>query len=346
MRIAVLAGGLSPEHDVSMKSGCGIAAALAGAGHTVALCDIMRDVSAQEYARYSVRTDYEHTIPDEPYDVDAHRCELTCGSLTGEGLIPFLRQADLVFMALYGGMGEDGRAQALLDCYGIGYTGGDSRACHLAMDKYLTKLIFSGAGIGTPDGILYDGTQPRSVIDAVGLPAVVKPRSNGSSIGVHFAYTREELNEAIEKSSIGDGLIIEELIVGREFTVSVLCDTALPVVEIIPHGGAFDFKSKYTAGMTDEICPAPIDKNTADTLCMLALKAHNVLGLRECSRTDFIMSEDGTIYALETNALPGMTPTSLMPLAAAAEGIDYTGLCERICAAALERIKNDRNDRH
>ena len=231
-----------------------------------------------------------------------------------------------------GGMGEDGRIQATLSSLGIKHTGSDFASCHLAMDKTLSKAVFLSAGIPTPRGVVWDGTN----IPDVHFPCVVKPAGCGSSVGVSMIDGKEELADAIEKASAyGCRVIIEERIFGREFSVGILLGRALPAIEIRPKNGFYDFVNKYQAGATDEICPADITKQQEELLGKTALAAHIALGLGSYSRLDFILDEkSGIPYCLEANSLPGMTPSSLLPQEAAAVGISYGELCEMIVSAA------------
>lgn len=334
MKIAVLAGGVSPEHDVSMRSGQMIAKALSSRGHDVALCDIARPVSDQPCAAFGGgMAIFDAYAPEAP--TVKHASDFR-GELIGEGVIDLCKSADVCFLALHGGAGEDGHVQALLECFGITYTGSSMAACHAAMDKQISKLICKEAGICVPRGAVI---KRGDKLPPIALPAVIKPLSCGSSVGVSFVDGGDGIAAALDAAfEFEDRVLIEEKIVGREFSVSVLGGRALPSVEIVPHGGKYDFQSKYRAGMTDEICPGRLSEDEESEIGRLAKTAHKALGLSDYSRSDFILSEERkTFYYLETNALPGMTESSLMPLAARAVGIKYGELCEMICALALER---------
>lgn len=229
-------------------------------------------------------------------------------------------------------MGEDGRIEALLESCGIKHSGSDYASCHLAMDKALTKAIFESNGIPTPKWNLYCDED----ISEIPTPCVVKPCGCGSSVGVTIVETPRELEKAISLAkSYGAKVMIEEKITGREFSVGILGGKALPAIEIIPKTGFYDYKNKYQAGATEEICPADLTESQAEEMGRIALRAHNALGLGMYSRLDFLMDRDGNFFCLEANALPGMTPSSLLPQEAKAAGIDYITLCEMIVSSPV-----------
>ena len=335
MKIAVLAGGLSPERDVSLSSGAKIATALSKRGHTVAYTDVYRAIDEKDVGKMFVSGgEYSYTIPSSPPDLEKIKRAFGEGDrLVGRGVVHLCEAADVTFLALHGGAGEDGRVSALLETLGIKHTGSDYASCHIAMDKALSKAVFRNAGVPTPDGILYDGGS----LNDIALPAVVKPTGCGSSVGVSIVEKADELEKAIEFAAKQNcGILIERKIVGREFSVGILNGKALPAIEIIPNRGFYDYSNKYQAGATREICPADLTETQASTLAETALRAHNAIGLGAYSRLDFILEEQsGTFYCLEANALPGMTPSSLLPQEAAAVGISYDELCEIIAYAAI-----------
>ncbi|MBQ0126051.1 MAG: ATP-grasp domain-containing protein [Clostridiales bacterium] len=326
MKIAILAGGASPEHDVSMASGAEAANALAGRGHSVALCDI----SQNKTPRFCKKQNISFTIPNAP--------RTDCGGekTISKRALRLCKRADICFMALHGGAGERGTVQAILEAENILFTGSDFDGCHLSSDKYVSKLICSDAGLCVPRGVCLGHTDayPKDVK----FPAVIKPCGCGSSVGVSFAESESELYAAIDKAfTLDERVIVEEKITGREFSVSVLGDTALPPVEIRANDGRYGFSEKY-GGKATEICPPNIKKEQREALEDAALKAHFALHMRDCSRSDFIIEEScGKIYYLETNALPGLTKNSLFPLEAAKYGINFDALCETLCAFAMER---------
>lgn len=334
MKIVVLAGGMSPERDVSLSSGALIATALMERGHSVALADVYKPINTAEIDKmFRSEGKYEYRVPASEPDLDKLKKDFGEGErLIGRGIIELCEKADAVFLALHGGMGEDGRIEALLESCGIKHSGSDYASCHLAMDKALTKAIFESNGIPTPKWNLYCDED----ISEIPTPCVVKPCGCGSSVGVTIVETPRELEKAISLAkSYGAKVMIEEKITGREFSVGILGGKALPAIEIIPKTGFYDYKNKYQAGATEEICPADLTESQAEEMGRIALRAHNALGLGMYSRLDFLMDRDGNFFCLEANALPGMTPSSLLPQEAKASGIDYITLCEMIVSSPV-----------
>jgi D-alanine-D-alanine ligase len=300
-RIVVVMGGPSSEREVSLATGNGVMRALERLG-------------------YEVRS----------VDFDAR-------------FVDALREfaPDLVFNALHGPGGEDGTVQGILEWMALPYTGSDVRGCALSMDKHLTKKLLSAEGLPTPAWDTFDfegGTLPL-LPGSLNLPLVVKPRNEGSSTGVRIVHTHEEWSRAmIELSESRSSILAEEFIAGREFSCGVLFEQALPVVEILPQGHEFyTFDAKYAPGGSHHEVPAHIDSDLSQRLQMLALSAHRLIGLRDYSRTDIIVTREGRPYILEINALPGLTPTSLLPEECAAGGVAYDELIERLVRAALDR---------
>src|SRR5213075_1765337 len=236
-----------------------------------------------------------------------------------------------------GGYGEDGTIQALLDMAGIQYTGSGHLASALAMDKDLSKHLFRRAGVQTADWVMArQGVLAEEQLGRLALPVVVKPSKQGSTVGLSVVRKREELAAAItEAFRYDDEVMIEQFVPGREFTVGILGDDALPVGEIIPKHEIYDYECKYTVGMAEEVFPAQISSDRAREAQDLARRAFQALKLRGYARIDFRMTEDGSLFCLEANTLPGMTQTSLIPQAAAAAGIAFPDLCERIVLLAV-----------
>ncbi|MDD4772203.1 MAG: D-alanine--D-alanine ligase [Eubacteriales bacterium] len=344
MNIVVLAGGLSPERDVSLSSAALIANSLIRSGNRVALIDIYFDLPDDYQPNFSCVPDFEYTISEHEPDLDAIiRANNNSVSLIGKNVLKQCEAADVSFIALHGSMGENGQLQATLDNYGIRYTGSGFIGCLLSMDKDISKRLMRDAGIKTAEWRLYDAADcdPSSVIRDIGMPCVVKPCSCGSSVGISIVNNESELATALSLAfKYEKTLLIERMIPGREFSVGILNGAALPPIEIIPLKGFYDYKNKYQNGLTREICPADLsDKQTSD-LQRAAMSVHKILRLGSYSRIDFIMDRvSGEFICLEANALPGMTPLSLLPREAAAAGIDYDSLCEIIVSAACNRTE-------
>lgn len=331
MKIAVLAGGYSPEREVSLSSGAMITNALMEQGHEVCLVDSYLGIPDGIEIRFVSLKDGEtftgHIGKSAP-DLEQLKRNGSHRGILGSRVIEVCMQAETVFLALHGGAGENGQIQAVLDGYGIPYTGTGYEGCLKAMDKHLAKLLMRDANIPTPDWRLYEkgtNTEPFKI------PCVVKPCGCGSSIGVSIVETDDQWIKAVETAFTCEAAILAEAkISGREFSVGILGGTALPVIEIIPKCGFYDYENKYQPGMTEEICPAALSAKESGYLADLALRVHKTLGLGYYSRVDFMMAEDGSIYCLEANTLPGMTPYSLLPQEAAAAGISYNELCDTI----------------
>lgn len=330
MNIVVLAGGLSPERDVSLSSGSLIANALTRKGHKVLLVDLYKGLEENNFEKLfsQEQKKYEFKILKKEPNLDKIKNQK---ELIGKNVIEVCKYADIVFMALHGSIGENGKLQAVFDCLGVKYTGTGYEGSLLAMNKILTKKILNFEKITTPKWFKYD---EKTNMDNIKFPIIVKPASNGSSIGVNIAHNKDEFEKAIKNSKKhGEDIIIEEFIEGREFSVAVLDNKALEPIEIIPKKGFYDYKNKYQNGLTNEVCPSNLDKRKIIELKHLALKVHKALELGSYSRSDFRLSENGKFYCLEANTLPGMTPTSLMPQEALVEGINYDELCDRIVSS-------------
>lgn len=335
MKIVVLAGGKSDERDVSMSSGNQVANALLAKGHHVLLVDLMAGLPQkldfeQAYQTYKQKT-YNYTIPEIPATFDEEDPEI------GPYILELCASADISFLALHGGIGENGKLQALFDCFNIQYTGSNYEGSLLAMNKLVFKELIRFNGINTAD---WTRVTCLEDVEQVKLPAVVKPIDNGSSIGISIVENQEALNAACEEAlrhSKYSYVLVEDKIEGREFSVGVLGETALPVIELKPKDGFYDYQNKYQKGRTEELVPAPIDDSLRDQMQELALKVHKLLGMSVCSRTDFIVDSNNQIYVIELNSLPGMTPISLLPQEAKAMGIEYEELCERIIEESLKK---------
>ena len=343
MKIVVMCGGISMERDVSITSGTLICKSLRALGHKAVLVDMF-------YGLEDIDTPIDEIFDNLPPIKDAKVSEEApdlekvwaarkwqSPSMIGQGVLELCQKADVVFLGLHGACGEDGRIQATLDLLGVPYTGSGHLGSALAMDKDLTKQLVAAAGVRTPEWRVVNYAEKDIPNIEFSFPCVVKPVDSGSSIGVAIANNREELEKALWENVKLGRVILEQYVKGREIDVGVLAGKSLPSIEIIPKQGFYDYKNKYQAGATVEICPTPIDPAIEEQLGKAALKVHNTLGLYAYSRSDFIVDEKGDVYFLEINTLPGMTPTSLMPQEAAAAGIDYNTLCQMVVDMALNK---------
>ena len=338
MKILVLAGGLSPERDVSLSSGALIANSLIDSGYEVMLLDLYLGVNNKDiipkYISKKNKERFSYKVKETEPDLNKLK-EVNGENPIGEGVIEECQKADVVFMALHGGIGENGQLQAVFDKYNINYTGSSSEGSNLAMNKNLSKKVMVENNILTAKWIC---TTNDIDIEKIKFPCVVKPCSCGSSVGTSLVKDKKELEKAIEYAKeYEDDIIVEDFIEGREFSVGILDNKALPVIEIKPIKGFYDYKNKYQTGCTIETCPAEIDIELKRKLQNESLKVHNALKLGFYSRIDFIVDKNNNPYCLEANTLPGMTPTSLLPQEAQAEGITYDELCEKI---VLSTVKN------
>ena len=337
MKIAVLMGGTSDERDVSLSSGAQVAAALREAGHDGVAVDTTRGALTRDEETKLLHLGV-NALPPTKHALDL----LQTGDTTALTEAPQVKDAEVFFLALHGGQGEDGTLQSLLEIAGLTYTGSNPTGCTLAMDKDLTKRLLRDGGIPTPKWIaVQPGRALPTAEDAasrLGLPMIVKAARGGSSLRLTLAHDMQELADAVEEAEgYDDAVIFEQFVAGREFTVGILGDEALPVGEIIPENEIFDYECKYQPGMAAEIFPADIPDTLARRLQELALRVHEVLRLEDFSRVDFIVDEKGDAWCLEANNLPGMTANSLLPKAARAAGISFPELCDRIARLALER---------
>ena len=344
MKIVVLAGGLSPERNVSLSSGAMVCQALRDRGHQVALVDLFFGLEdhkgePEELFNAPIPDSFKRVSRQAP-DLEQVRASRKWKdtSAIGPGVLDLCKKADVVYLGLHGACGEDGRIQAALDLLGVPYTGSGYLSSAIAMDKDLTKRLVADKVV-TPQWMRVDLTEEQldGLVEEVSLPAVIKPVDSGSSIGVFIANDKAELRHALEESvKLGGRVVIEQYIKGREIQVAVLNGKALPSIEITPKEGFYDYENKYQPGAALEVCPAPIPAEWEERIGKAAVAVFETVGLSVYARADFIVTEDGTPYFLEINTLPGMTPTSLVPQEAAAVGMDYGTLCETIIRSSLE----------
>jgi D-alanine-D-alanine ligase len=336
MRITVLLGGTSAERDVSIASGLRIVQALRSRGHNVTAFDTARGVISRQDEAAVAAEGMKVLPPTLEALANLERTSLS----PSLGTAPAVRDADVVFLALHGGQGEDGTIQALLDLSGVRYTGSGHLASALAMDKDLSKQLFRVAGVATADWMMAPATASE-VKQRLGLPVIVKPSKQGSTVGLTLVRDEGQLPAAItDARRYDDEVMIEAFIPGRELTVGILGDEALPVGEIISKHEIYDYECKYTAGMAHEEFPAKLADDEAKQLQELALRAFRALKLSGYARIDFRRRDDGVSFCLEANTLPGMTELSLMPQAGQAAGISFSELCERIVYLAMPPSKN------
>ncbi len=351
MKIVVLCGGLSTERKISFSSGTKVCGALRAKGHQAVLVDLfmgLEDMGEEVLENPAQLFDNMPELVPVVFDgkepdleaVKASRKDRSA-SLFGQGVLEICKAADVVFIALHGMNGEDGRVQAAFDLMGIKYTGSGYLGAAMTMDKIITKQMVNPRGVRTPEWHAYHNVSidllPQ-MLEENQVPCVIKTPTGGSSIGVYIIKEEDEFEPALKKClHYGGDILIEQFVEGREFTNAVLQGRALPCVEIVPKVGGYDYENKYQAGATEEICPGRLNKEQAREMGEMALLVHETMGLSTYSRSDFILGTDNQIYFLEVNTLPGMTPTSLVPQEAAAVGISYEELCEIIVNDALNR---------
>ncbi|HNF85130.1 MAG TPA: D-alanine--D-alanine ligase [bacterium] len=335
MKIAVLYGGNSSERNVSLNSGLAVISALHKMGHDVLTVDPAFGGCIKEYEIKAVGElpPTEEELRGLPGSKNPHTIVEALNFISQ-------KKVDVVFNALHGGIGENGALQAIMDVYGLRYTGSGSAASAIAMNKTLTKRIAETERVPSAAYVFLPRNTDQNQIDEivrskVSGKIVVKPNDDGSSVGLSIVDPGESLQQAFLKAaSIGD-VLFESFIDGRELTVAVLGDQTLPVVEIKPEGGVYDYKHKYTKGLTQYFCPAEIDLVVSKKAQEFAIKAFRSVGCKGYARVDFRMNQSGELFCLEINTLPGMTATSLVPKAAKAGGMEFEELVEKIIRLAL-----------
>ena len=344
MKIVVLAGGTSTERDVSIVSGTGICTALRQKGHRAILVDIFCG---------GENVDMQDPFP-EAYDIEAavaymksfneklDEMKKSRRNFFGPAVLELCQQADIVFLGLHGANGEDGKVQAAFDLMGIPYTGTGYLSSAMAMDKGITKQLFQMNQVPTPRGGTMTRKSRTNDLSVFGLefPVVVKTCCGGSSIGVYIVDNQKDYEDALDQAFVYENeVVVEECISGTEYTVAVVDGEAYPIVEIVPCEGFYNYENKYKPGATRETCPAPISPELTEKMQKYAVQGYHALGLESYARLDFIMTEDGEMYCLEANTLPGMTPTSLIPQEAKVLGIDYPSLCEELIRVSMKKYE-------
>lgn len=346
MKIVVLAGGLSPERNVSLVSGTGACRALRENGHQAILVDMFLGMETLPNPAESVFDAPDGLCRDVAVSAQAPDLDAVRAARPNQGpshfgphVLELCAMADVVFLGLHGRDGEDGRVQATLDLLGVPYTGAGHLASALAMDKEMSKRMMDALGIPTPQWqmLTYGPEDADRLAAELPMPCVVKSVDGGSSLGVYLPENREELRSALlDVRQYSTRVLVEKRVFGREVTQGVLGERYLPAVLTIPASGKFDYEAKYQSGGAREICPAPITEEEQRRVGELALALHRGLGLEVYSRADFILDDEGGVWCLETNSLPGMTPTSFFPQEAAAVGMSYNELCEEIVRQSVQ----------
>lgn len=341
MNIVVLCGGISTEREVSINSGSMVCEALRSKNHNAILVDV--------YFGNEDANIFEKTV--DTYDIDNEKKYIQSLSdkveetkkvrkdFFGKNVLEICQKSDIVFMALHGENGENGKCQAAFDLFGIKYTGSGHLASGMAMDKGVTKQIFISQGVPTAKSVWIKRGESTNLADyGMKVPVVVKACNGGSSVGVVIVQDESEYENAVDVCfALDEQILIEDYIKGREFSVGVVDKKALPVIEIIPKNGWYDYKNKYQAGATEEICPAELSEELTKKMQKIAEDACNVLGCEPYARADVMMDEEGNMYCLEVNTLPGMTSTSLIPQEARAVGMEFPELCEHLVELSLKK---------
>ena len=344
MKILVLAGGLSNERNVSLASGAMVTNALRKKGHKTALVDLFMgiddDDSFELLSNKDVPAEWVSVALDAPNIKDIINSRTyPSASVFGKNVLKICQEADIVFIALHGGCGENGEVQATLDMLGIPYTGSDYLASAIAMNKDLAKELVSTAGVRTPEWkriYLKNEAEIDCIVKETEIPGVVKIPDSGSSVGVYIAKSEDELKNAL-KDNVGNTVLLEKFVSGREIQMAFLNGRPLPSIEIVANSEFYNYKSKYQKGIAAEVSPADISKEQELEMGELLMKVVCTLGLRTYSRADFIIDGEGKIWFIEINSLPGMTSTSLVPQEAKAAGIGFEALCEKIVEDGITR---------
>jgi len=341
MNIAVLFGGISPERNVSIAGGKAVVEALTQLGHNVFPID-------PAYGENSLIPIEKIIIPNNSHPTPEELAQFHTKNYIECINSKIFDEIDAAFLVLHGQNGEDGKIQALLECRGIPYTGSGIKASALSIDKISSKMIFYAVGILTPQWHIFrkkdleDYEYLEQIRSELGEILVIKPNDQGSTIGISIIDNGnlDDIHNAIINAFYySDLVLIEEFIEGRELTVGIVGNQTLPIIEIVPESGFYDYYHKYKPGKTEYLCPADIPQDIAEFTQNLAFSAFNALGCSGFARADFRMNEEGQVFLLEMNTIPGFTATSLVPKAAKAIGIEFTELCQKLIDIALEKNK-------
>ena len=347
MKIVIAAGGTSPERDVSLVTGRMVYRALKARGHKCILLDVFYGYNAMDAdepeSLFDAKRDWaadiaEITEKDPNIEMIRQQRPDQSNAYFGPNVLNICKHADIVFLALHGGDGENGKVQAAFDLYDIKYTGTGYMSSALAMDKFYTKLVLKANSLPTPDYVLvHSGTGGDPVM---AFPCVVKTRSGGSSVGVFIAEDEKQYKAALKEAfKYGSDVLVEKCIKGHEYSIGVIDGEALPIVDIAPKSGFYDYKNKYQDGSTIETCPAELPKELTEKMQECAVEVYRALEIKSYARMDFMMDKNNNFYCLEANTLPGMTATSLVPREAAAMGISFEELCDKLIQVSLKKYE-------
>ena len=344
MKVVVLAGGISTERDVSIVSGTMVCKALRERGHRAVLLDVFIGREPEESedafpADYDLEADIAYI---KSYNDRIEELKKEKRDFFGPNVLKLCREADIVFLALHGENGENGKVQGAFDLFNIRYTGTGCLGSALSMDKGLSKTILQDGGVPVPGGIVLKKGECSTLLADYDMefPVVVKPCCGGSSVGVFIVHDQTAYEDAVATAfAYEDEIVVEDYICGREFSVGVVEGKAYPVIEIAPVEGFYDYKNKYSAGAAVETCPAELTEEQTRRMQAYAEEGSRLLMNEGYSRLDFLMDEEGDIFCLEANTLPGMTPTSLLPQEAKATGIGFPELCELLIQCSLKKYE-------
>ena len=340
MNIVVLAGGTSTERDVSIMTSMMVCGSLRRNGHHANMIDVFTGSGKYKHSSEFFQEDNDlKKLADSMKEQSAGIAKLVeereriGGGFFGPGVLELCQAADIVYIGLHGANGEDGKIQAAFDLMGIKYTGTGYLSSAISMSKELTKKVLVSEGVPMPKGI---SLKKGHKIEYVPYPCVVKPCCGGSSVGMSIVKNETEYKKALDLAfKYENEVVVEEYIKGREFSVGVIGGKSLPIIEIIPKSGVYDYETKYQPGMATDVCPAPLSDEITDKMQTYAIDVYRELKLGSYARIDFLLDADDNMYCLEANTLPGMTATSLLPQEAKVLGIEYGVLCEQVIAQAL-----------
>ena len=347
MNIVVLAGGTSTERDVSIVTGTMVCKALRRSGHNAVVIDVFLGYEETYKNTHDVFHNKEdlnvvaENLKKRTLEVAeiVKRRNVMGESFFGPKVLELCKAADIVFMGLHGSNGEDGKIQGTFDLMEIKYTGTGYLSSALAMNKDLTKTVLAAVGVPVPGGFIVTSKDTDKKQD-IPFPCVVKPCCGGSSVGVSIVKNLTEYKKALKEAFIWeDNIVVEEYVKGREFSIGVVEGIALPIIEIAPLKGFYDYKNKYNAGLVDETCPAELSDDITQKMQAYAVKSCAAINLETYGRVDFMLDEKGKIFCLEINTLPGMTSTSLLPQEAQATGMSYEHLCEHIIEISMKKYQ-------